>query len=213
MREFPDRSRRQFWNGIGAEPDSHNRPKQEIVARRARVPQSAVSRGRSGGRLTLDMLLVILKETRTPWNWMPPVPENHALHLECYAQAICYAQQEHDQWFSRSGAGPATLCPRAFQCLLWLFREQEWFFPATPLARRDAIAAAIGARVQKHCAACPTPQGATEPAPVSGGLADKDDVEVRTDVLREYQRAFGAGWMLAIECIPYRWEVCREQHP
>lgn len=205
-----------FWRGVGSGPGSleppARAPKQASLARRAKIPQSAVSRGRSAGQLSLEMLIAVMKELKTPWEGLPPIPASEALHIECYTEAISFAQQQHDKWFSPKCPSPEELSRRAFECLLWLFRELEWFLPATPQSRRDAIAAAIGARVQKRLERATSPQAAG--LGVAGGsLPDEADVEFSTHVLREYQCAFGAGWMLAVECIPYRWEVCREQHP
>jgi hypothetical protein len=182
-------------------------PSDARLALKAKLEPSSFHRMKEEGQLSLEPLLATVRETAMPWHLMPAVPMDRELHVQCYMAAVSDAENRFAAR-RKIPAPPFPLKEDGFEHLLWLFREPSWFIPSPKLAEhRREIAARVCHRAHLWFLRC---KGFAEVVlPGTAGDLHWDDVGADEQVrrLERLQQAYGAGWMIAVEIIRYRWEV------
>jgi hypothetical protein len=205
---------RGFWERIMRILERSGQSKQANRARGAAVVQSTISRGAVDGELSLEMVLAILVELGIGWNDLLPPPAKEQVSAECYIEAMGYAQRMYE---SRIHAREIQdHCPSRgeFEYLLWLYREPDWFHLREPCGagqelhmlqvQRDRIAERV---IQKAHARLGQPGANQASNAAERSWGSNAGGGVGRVELERVQAEWGAGYMLAIEAIPYRWSV------
>jgi hypothetical protein len=217
---------KRFWRYVVTALNPSGQASQKEIARRAGVPPTTLSRAEDEATgelsLSIEMFIATLMQTDFKLDSLPPPPLKEEVSLACYTEAIWYAQRVYDQKVHSRDIGDMRPAPKQFAHLLYLFKEDEWFERRTIEEKylrgeqnreqlreservREDLAEVVCGRAQAWLGAR---QGAAcRDAPCGGSAHGVMAPPERRRYLEEVQSSWGAGWMIAIQLIPYKWTV------